>query len=156
MDIGGELLERLTGAQAVVARLAITIFHALHQAGLPHFHVFIQIGAGDGQELDPLEQGIGRILGLFQNTAVELDPGVIAAVEMRDISLCSNHGVLRCVGSLQREAGKNHVAQVNFAARRSKVVRPRGPSLFAGSRGTLAPIALRRTAEKHRKERLPV
>ena len=81
MDFGGEGGEGFVGAQAVVAGFAVAVFNALHEAGLADFDVFVEVGAGDGEELDALEQGIGRVLGFFQDAAIELHPGVVAAVE---------------------------------------------------------------------------
>ena len=81
VDFGGEDGQRLVGAQAVVARLAVAVFNALHEAGLADFDVFVEVGAGDGEELDPLEQRIGGVFGLFEDTAIELHPGVVASVK---------------------------------------------------------------------------
>ena len=38
MDFGGEVGQGLVGAKAVVARLAVAVFNALHEAGLADFH----------------------------------------------------------------------------------------------------------------------
>ena len=81
MDFGGQRGQGFVRAQAVVARLAVAVLDALHEAGLADFDVFVEVAAGDGQELDPLEQGIGRVLGLFEHATVELHPGRIASVE---------------------------------------------------------------------------
>ena len=81
VDFGGEDGEGFVGAQAVVALLAVAVFNALHEAGLADFDILVEVGAGDGQELDPLQQGIGGVLGFFKDTPVELHPGVVPAVK---------------------------------------------------------------------------
>ena len=81
VNLGGQGGQRLVGAQAVVALLAVAVFNALHQAGLADFDILVEIGAGDGEKLDPLEQRIGRVFGLFQHAPVELHPGEVPAVE---------------------------------------------------------------------------
>jgi hypothetical protein len=43
VNFGGQHGQRFGGAQAVVARLAGAVLNALHQPGLAHFHVFVQI-----------------------------------------------------------------------------------------------------------------
>ena len=107
VDLGGEHGERLVGAQAVVARLAVAVFNALHEAGLADLDVFVEIGAGDGQELDALEQGIGGVLGLFKDAPVELHPGVVASVEELLFLRCSGHVAWSSVlASLSRFAGE--------------------------------------------------
>ena len=81
VNLGGEHGEGFVGAQAVVAGLAVAVLNALHEAGLADFNVFVEVGAGDGQELDALQQRIGRVFGFFKHTPVELHPGVVPAVE---------------------------------------------------------------------------
>ncbi len=89
VNLGGEGGQGFVGAQAVVAGLAVAVLNALHQAGLADFHIFVEVGAGDGQELDALQQRVRGVFGLFQHTAIELHPGVVAAVEEL-LFLCSS------------------------------------------------------------------
>ena len=81
VNIGCQHGQGFFGAQAVVARLAVAVLNALHEAGLANFNVLVEVGAGNGQELDPLQQRVGGVFGLFKHTPVELHPGVVAAVE---------------------------------------------------------------------------
>ncbi len=81
MDFGGEGGEGFLGAEAVVAGLAIAVLDALHEAGLADLDVLVEVGAGDGEELDALEQRIGGVFGFLEDAAIELHPGVVAAVE---------------------------------------------------------------------------
>ena len=69
VDFGGEGGEGLVGAEAVVALFAVAVFNALHEPGLADFDVFVEVGTGDGKKLDPFEERIGGILGLFKDTA---------------------------------------------------------------------------------------
>jgi hypothetical protein len=81
VNIRGQRGEGFVGAQAVVAGLAVAVLDALHEAGLADFNVLVEVGAGNGQELDPLQQRVGGVLGLLEHTPVELHPGVVPAVE---------------------------------------------------------------------------
>ena len=92
VDFGGEGGEGLVGAEAVVAGLAVAVFDALHEAGLADFDVFVEVGAGDGEELDALEQGVGGVFGFFKDAAIELHPGVVAAVKELLFLRSSGHG----------------------------------------------------------------
>ena len=96
MNLGGEDGQRFVGAKAVVARLAVAVFNALHEAGLADLDVLVEVGAGDGEELDALEQRIGGVLGFFEDTAVELHPGVVAAVEELLFLCGSGHESVQC------------------------------------------------------------
>jgi hypothetical protein len=81
VNLGGQHRERFGGAQPVVAGLAVAVFNALHQAGLADLHVFIEVRAGNGQELHAFQQRVRRVFGLFEHTPVELHPGVVPAVK---------------------------------------------------------------------------
>jgi len=91
VNLMGKYFERLVGAEAVKAGLAVAVFNALHEAGLADFNVFIEIVAGDGEELDALEEGIGGVLGFFKHTPVELHPGVVSTVEELLFRVGSGH-----------------------------------------------------------------
>ena len=81
VDFGGQFGQGFVGTQAIVAGLPVAVLDALHEAGLADFHIFVQVAAGNGQELDAFEKRIGRVLGLFEHAAVELHPGRITPVE---------------------------------------------------------------------------
>ncbi len=111
VDFGGEHGEGLIGAQAVVTGLAVAVLDALHEAGLAHLDVFVEVVGGDGEELDAFQQGVGGVLGFLQDAAVELHPGVVPAVEELLFVGSSGHRLrpVRRVGSLQRLAWERHV-----------------------------------------------
>ena len=59
------------GVQAVEAGLGVAVLDTLHDAGHANLDKLVQIAGGNGQELDPLEDGIVLILGFFEDTAIE-------------------------------------------------------------------------------------
>ena len=91
VDFSGQRSQGFVGPEAVVSWLAVAVFNALHQAGLANLDIFIQVAAGDGEELDSLQQRIGRVLGFFKTRAVELHPGGIASVEESLLFCRSGH-----------------------------------------------------------------
>jgi hypothetical protein len=50
----------------------------LPEAGDPDLEELVEVGGEDSQELDPLEEGGSRILGLMEDPTVELEPGEFA------------------------------------------------------------------------------
>ena len=80
-QLRGVAFEGLLRCHTIRADLVVAVFNALHDAGDADFDKFVEIRGGDGEEFHPLEQGIARIFGFLQNTAVEAQPGLIAAEE---------------------------------------------------------------------------
>ncbi len=64
--------------QAVGTGLVVAVFNLLHHGGHAHFEELIQIAGRDGKKLQPLQQRIALVLGLFEHTAVEREPGGVA------------------------------------------------------------------------------
>jgi hypothetical protein len=93
VNLGGQHGEGFVGAQAVEARLAVAVLDALQEAGLADFDVLIEVGGGDGEELDPLQQRVDGVFSLFKHTPVELHPGVVPAIEELLFLRSSCHGV---------------------------------------------------------------
>jgi hypothetical protein len=107
VDFSRESGERFIWSEAVVTGFTITVLDALHEAGLTNFDVFIEIGSGDGEKLDPFEQRIGRVFSFFEDAAIELHPGVVASGKELLFLLCSSHGSVQTVlESLQRFASE--------------------------------------------------
>jgi len=50
------------------------VLNALQKTGHAHFHEFIEVIGGDGQEFYALQKGVGGIARLLQNTPVEIEP----------------------------------------------------------------------------------
>jgi hypothetical protein len=60
----------------------------------------VEIGAEDGQELEPLEQRSAGVAGLVQNSAVELEPGELSIQVERGIAQVNRWSDrLRCTNS---------------------------------------------------------
>ena len=91
VHLGRQLGQRFGWAQAVKARPTRAILNALHQAGLADLNLLIQVRAGNGQELDPLQQRGCLVPGFFEHTPVELHPGVVPAVKELLFLCCSRH-----------------------------------------------------------------
>ncbi len=91
VDFGGEGGEGLVRTKSVVALLAVAVFNALHEAGLADFHILVEIGAGNGEKLDPFEERIGGVFSFFENAAIELHPRVVASGKELLFLLRSSH-----------------------------------------------------------------
>ena len=71
------------GAKAVGAGRADAGMDHAHQPGHPHHVEFVQVGRGDGQKAQPLEQGMAAVLRFLDHPAVEGQPGEFAIDETR-------------------------------------------------------------------------
>ena len=73
---GGLNLGNLLGwGHSVLAGLGHARAHLLAQARIAHHVELIEIARRDRQEPETLQQRMGRVVGLVQNTLVELKPG---------------------------------------------------------------------------------
>jgi hypothetical protein len=50
------------------------IFYQLLEGGDADFEELVQVGADDGEEFEPFEQRLGRVLSLFENALIKLQP----------------------------------------------------------------------------------
>ncbi len=66
--------QRLLGGQAVESGFPVAILNALQDAGEADFDEFVQVAGGNGQKLDPFEQGVTGIFCFFQHAAIEAQP----------------------------------------------------------------------------------
>ena len=76
--------------------------HHAHQAGDAHHVEFVQVGGGDGQKAQPLEQGMAAVLRLLDHPAVEGQPGQFAVDEALRRS-----GIERDIAALMRQ--RHHI-----------------------------------------------
>ena len=82
----GDLRERpaanhrqlLLGPQAVDRDLVDAGPELLQDGRHAHHEELVEVGAGDGEKLDALEQRVRRVLGLRQDAPVELEPAELA------------------------------------------------------------------------------
>jgi hypothetical protein len=71
-------MERLTRAQSVRPDLAGLAFDLLFDAGDPNLEKLIQVRTENRKKFDAFDQRLGRILGFFENAAIELEPAQLA------------------------------------------------------------------------------
>ncbi len=71
-------IQGLPRSEPIKPRLCVSIFNTLHDAGDANLDKLIEVAGGNGEELDPFEQGILGILGFFEHPAVEAQPRFIA------------------------------------------------------------------------------
>ncbi len=86
-QLGGVAIEGLLRRHAIGPDLVVAVLNALHHAGDADFYELVEIGGGDGEEFDPLEQRIAGVFSLLQHPSVEAQPGLIAA-EKELFSFC--------------------------------------------------------------------
>jgi hypothetical protein len=83
-EAGGEAVDLdqlLGGRQPVLAHLRDPGGDLTVEAGHAHHVELVEVGGGDRQEAQALEQRVAGILRLFQNPAIELQPGQLAIGE---------------------------------------------------------------------------
>jgi len=66
--------EGIAGAKSVGTVGVAPVFQQLFEGGDTDLEELVQIGTDNGEELDPLEKGLGRILGFLQHPLVEFQP----------------------------------------------------------------------------------
>ena len=66
------------GGQPVERGLLDAGAEFLQDGGDPHHEELVEVGAGNGQELDALEERVRRVLGLREDPPVELEPAQFA------------------------------------------------------------------------------
>ena len=84
MEHVAEADESLVGGKAAFVGFlwrADGFFHCLQGAGDADFYELVEVAGGDGEELDALKEGIGGVVSLFQDAAVEEHPAFVAVVE---------------------------------------------------------------------------
>src|SRR5260370_29866857 len=74
MRLEGNQLTLLSGGKGVRTGIDESVFNPLQQSGDADFKDLIQVVGADGQELDPLQQWVGVIAGLFQDAPVKGEP----------------------------------------------------------------------------------
>jgi len=62
-------------------RLIEAVLNALEQAGDADLDEFVQVAGGDSEKFDAFEEGVGGVLGFFEDALVEAHPGLVAAEE---------------------------------------------------------------------------
>ena len=70
------------GVKPSSAALGLTAFDLLLQPRHAHLEEFVEVGADDGEELQPFEQRIGGIQRLVEHALVEFQPAQLAVEKM--------------------------------------------------------------------------
>jgi hypothetical protein len=74
----GDGADRLERREAVIAAGVHARIHLIVQPGNPDHEELVQVGRVDREELHPLEQRDGLVLGQLQHPLVEVEPGQLA------------------------------------------------------------------------------
>ena len=82
--------KRLRRRQPVHAALDHAAFDLLLQAGDAHLEKLVEIGTDDAEELQPFQQGIGRVERLVQDALIEFQPAQLAIDEMFRLETAHN------------------------------------------------------------------
>jgi hypothetical protein len=101
-----DLAQQLLRRQAVGVGLHRAQLHALHEAGDADLEEFVQVGRGDAQELEPLEQRQRLVLRLRQHAPLEFQQRQLAVeVKLGCGEVGRGSGRRRADGSGRRSRG---------------------------------------------------
>ena len=75
--------EGFAGAEAVGPVGVAAVFQQLFEGGDADFEELVEVGADDGEELEPFQEGLGGILGLLEDPLVEFQPAELAVEVVR-------------------------------------------------------------------------
>ncbi len=75
--------EGFAGTKAVRPVGIAAVFKQLLQGSHANFEEFIEVGADDGEKLQPFQQGLGGILGLLQDPLVKFQPAKLPVEVVR-------------------------------------------------------------------------
>jgi len=73
-DAGADGGENFGGAETVGTVNIASVVDELFEGGDADFEELVQVRADDGEEFEPFEEGLGRILSLFENALIKLKP----------------------------------------------------------------------------------
>jgi hypothetical protein len=71
VGLAGDLAERLSRGESVGSALGRAGLHLFAQTGEPYLEEFVEVGAGDGEEAEPLEERDLGVGGLRQDPLIE-------------------------------------------------------------------------------------
>ena len=77
-DAGTNRGEDIGWAEAIRSVHVASVFDELLEGGDADFKELIEIGADDGEEFESFEEGLGGVLGLFEDTMIEFEPAELA------------------------------------------------------------------------------
>ena len=73
-DSGADSGENFGGAETVGTVNIASVVDELFEGGDADFKELVQVRADDGKEFEPFEEGLGRVLSLFENALIKLQP----------------------------------------------------------------------------------
>jgi len=73
-DPGADGGENFGGAETVGTVNIASVVDELFEGGDADFKELIQVRTDDGEEFEPFEEGLGRVLSLFENALIKLEP----------------------------------------------------------------------------------
>ena len=95
VQLGTEALESLMLGESASVNMMGKIeafFEALHDTGDANLDELIEVAGRDGKKFDALEQGVGGVVGFFEDAAVELEPALVAIDESAARWCCGSFG----------------------------------------------------------------
>src|SRR5579862_2176100 len=78
MQLSRQTIELFLRRKSIRTGQRISMLYLLQKTGDPDFDKFVQIAGCDRQKFDSLEQRVAFVQRLFENPAVELQPGLVA------------------------------------------------------------------------------
>jgi len=77
-DAGADGGEDFRGAEAIGTVNITSVVDELFEGRNANFEELVQVRADDGKEFEPFEKGLGRVLSLFKNALIKLEPTELA------------------------------------------------------------------------------
>ena len=73
-DSGANGGQNFGGAETIRTMNITSVVDELFQRGDADFEELVQVRTDDGEEFEPFEQRLGRVLSLFKNALIKLQP----------------------------------------------------------------------------------
>jgi len=73
-NAGADGGENFVGAKTVGTVNIASVVDELFEGGDADFKELVQVRTDDGEEFEPFEEGLGRILRLFENALIKFEP----------------------------------------------------------------------------------
>jgi hypothetical protein len=73
-DSGANGGQNFGGAETIRTMNITSVVDELFESGDADFEELVQVRTDDGEEFEPLEQGLGRVLSFFKNALIKLQP----------------------------------------------------------------------------------
>ena len=77
-NAGADSRENFGGAEAVRTVNIASVVDELFEGSDANFEELVKVRTDDGQEFEPFEEGLGRVLSFFENALIKLKPTELA------------------------------------------------------------------------------